>query len=139
MPNSDIFLNLTPATIDSLLLSNRSVMDGEPVNAAVTNRLPGTNQSNVGYLHELLKKAKDNSGEFLWGVPVANDVLPGHFVYFDSVNRVFAKALTKFYVRDGQQLESEASAVWGVVVRVHNNEADICTSGLCTFQSTLSV
>ena len=136
MPN-DIFLNSTPAGFSSSLLKSRPVVDGEPVNAATTNRVPVVNQGNIAYLHDLLQLAGDRSGAFLWGVPIAGDVVAGDFVYYDPVRRVFDKALAKFVVQDGRQAESESSVVWGVVTRVDHNEADICTDGLCKFRSEL--
>jgi len=136
MPN-DIFLNSTPAGLASTLLKSRPVVDGEPVNAAVTNRVPVTNQGNIAYIHDLLKTAYDHSGEFLWGIPIADDVVAGDFVYYDSVRRVFDKALAKFVIQDGRQTESETSVVWGIVTRVDHNEADLCTDGLCKFRSEL--
>ena len=136
MPN-DIFLNSTPAGLASSLLKSRPVVDGELVNAATANRVPVVNQGNIAYLHDLLQSACDLSGAFLWGVPIAGDVVVGDFVYYDPVRRVFDKALAKFIVQGGRQTESESSATWGVVMRVEHNEADICTDGLCKFQSEL--
>ena len=135
MTSPDLFLPSGPTGIASSLLSGRPVSDGEPVNAAVTNRLPRVNSGNMAYLHELLKRLHNRSGEFLYDVPIADDVVPGDFVYLDGAARVFAKGLSKTVLRDGVFIESESAQVWGVVVRVGNKEADLCTSGLCVFRT----
>jgi len=133
--NHEIFLPSGPAGIASSLLTGHPVLDGEPVSAAVTNRLPQTNTGNTAYLHELVKRVYNTSGEFLYDVPVAEDVVPGDFVYYDGSARVFAKGVSRSLLRNGRFLESESSMVWGVVVRIAHQEADLCTSGLCTFQT----
>ncbi|HBT76851.1 MAG TPA: hypothetical protein DEB39_07965, partial [Planctomycetaceae bacterium] len=98
--NNDIFLPTGPAGLASSLLSSRPVTDGEPVNAAVTNRLPQTNSGNTAYLHELVKRIHTTSGEFLYGVPVAADVVPGDFVYYDGQTRRFSVASPSAFVLD---------------------------------------
>jgi len=138
MMDRDIFLPTGAHGVASSLLTGRPVSDGEPVNATVTNRLPRTNQGNTAYLHELLKRVRDTSGEFLYDVPVAADVVPGDFVYYDGTSRVFAKGLAQSSIRDGKPIESDSSAVWGVVTDVRNNEAVLCTNGLCMFRTEMA-
>ena len=137
--SQETFLPNTVPTSASSLLSNRPVLDGEPVTAAVTNRLPTTNQGNTAYLHELLKRAKNNCGEFLWGVPVAEDVICGDFVYYDSGSRVFAKGLARYVSNAGTVWEADTSQIWGVVISVRDKDADLCTSGLCEFTTSIQV
>lgn len=129
------FLNAGPTGMAGSLLTSRPVTDGEPVSAAVTNRLPVTNSINTAWLHELLKRLHDNSGEFLWGVPIAPDVVVGDFVYYDGTDGRFAKALARYVVHDGRFHESETAAIWGVVTGIDHNEANLCTGGLCTFRA----
>jgi len=133
-----LFLPSSTQGVAGSLLSNRPVSDGEPVNASVTNRLPVTNSVNTAYLLEILKRGMNNSGEFLWNIPIAPDVVTGDFVYYDGIERRFAKGLARYVIQDGRQQESETAAVWGVVIRVRNQEGDICTSGLCEFQTELA-
>jgi hypothetical protein len=134
-----LFLPSGATGIAGTLLSNRPVTDGEPVTASVTNRLPVTNSVNTAYLLELFKRGMNNSGEFLWGVPIAPDVVIGDFVYFAGTEGRFAKGLARYVFRDGRHQESETSAVWGVVIRVRNQTGDLCTSGLCEFETDLAV
>jgi len=68
------FLQSVPWGVPSSLLSSRPVADGEPVNAAVTNRLPGTNATNLSYIHSLIQSFNDLSGQYLWRMPMASDV-----------------------------------------------------------------
>jgi hypothetical protein len=140
MPFIENFLNNKPRGIASSLLQNRPVADGEPVNAAVTNRLPGTNAANVAYLHSLVELGFDLSGEYLWDMPVADDVVIGDFVYFSATTRVFEKGLAQFTSEAGYYEEAESASVWGVVTNINSsNRANICTNGLCTFKPTTDV
>lgn len=135
--NKDIFLPTTSIGIAASLLSSRAVSDGEPVDAATTNRLPRTNSFNTAYLHELLKQLRNTAGEFLWNVPVADDVVPGDFVYYDGTDRVFSKAVAKYHLAGDTFVETESASVWGVVIRAGRNEGDLCTSGLCEFRTEI--
>ncbi|MDR1478485.1 MAG: hypothetical protein LBJ00_06035 [Planctomycetaceae bacterium] len=129
MPNT--FLpNIVPG-VASNLLTGKFISNGEAVTATVANRIPRINSANENYLHELLKRSYNNSGEFLWNQPISSDVQVGHFVYFNSITRRFEKALAKYVAVNGVFQESESSAVWGLVIAVKNNQADICTNGLC--------
>ena len=133
-----LFLPSSTTGIAGTLLSSRPVLDGEQVTASVTNRLPVTNSVNTSYLHELLKRGMNNSGEFLWDVPIAPDVVVGDFVYYAGTERRFTKGLSRYIVQNGRQQESETAAVWGVVIRVRNQSGDLCTSGLCEFETNLA-
>ena len=135
---TDIFLQSNPASFFAPLLTARSVVDGEQVTAAVTNRLPEANQQNTLLLHEILKRINTASGEFLWNVPVSPEVESGDFVAYDTSRRVFVPGLAKFLFEAGRRLESPLAHVWGVVIRAKDKEADICVSGLCTFETDRS-
>jgi hypothetical protein len=137
--SDDIFLSTAPTGLASSLLTSRPVSDGEPVNAATTNRLPGTNAANTSYLHSLIKQGYNQAGEYLWGMPIADDVIIGDFVYYAAETRRFEKGLAAFVSLAGVTDEADASAVWGVVTNIKYNKADICIDGLCTFKPTSSV
>jgi hypothetical protein len=136
---SDLFLNTFPTGIASSLLTGRPVSDGEQINAEITNRLPKTNAVNAAYLHSLLKQGYNQAGEYLWGMPIADDVIIGDFVYYETVTKRFEKALAAYVSTAGVTDEADASAVWGVVTNIKNNLADICIDGLCTFKPTSGV
>ena len=131
---SNLFLESVPLSIPETLLTSRPVMDGEPINAAVTNRLSIINAENTALLHTLIKRFRDLSGEYLWQMPISHDVVIGDFVYFDAYAHVFKRGLAKFETHGEQVYESESSLVWGVVVDIRNDKADICTNGLCEFR-----
>ena len=140
MAPKDIFLH--PSLLGSAgasLLSGQAVSNGEPITADVTNRLPQVNTTNTAYLYELFRKDRNTSGSFLWNVPVASGVVPGDFVYFDAGAGVFDKALAKFQMvtvqGQSRYVESETSAVWGLVVATRDEYADICIDGLCEFKT----
>jgi hypothetical protein len=130
------FLESVPLGIGDALLTSRPVMDGEPVNAAVTNRLPKTNDANTAYIHGLIKRFHNLSGEYLWQMPITPEVRIGDFVCYDVRYRAFKPGIAKFTMADGNVAESESSLVWGVVVNIRNDKADICTNGLCEFRPT---
>jgi len=134
--NYDFVLDSVPLSIADSLLSGRPVTDGDPVNAAVTNRLPQTNAANTAYIHSLIKQFRDLSGEYLWRMPIANDVRIGDFVYLDIHAREFKRGLAKFTAIGGDLHESDTSIVWGVVTDIADDKADICTNGLCSFTPT---
>jgi len=136
---SDAFLQSIPLSIPDVLLSSHLVMDGEPVDATTTNRLPQVNARNTARIHHLIKKFRDLSGEYLRQMLIAPDVRIGDFVYFDIHAHVFDRGSAKFTVAGEQVYESESSQVWGVVIDIRNDKADICTSGLCTFLPTTEV
>ena len=127
------FLKSIPLSIPDVLHAGRPVRDGEPVNAAVTNRLPSVNAANTEALHALIKTFRDFSGEYLWQMPIDGDTKVGDFVYFDSQSHVFKPGLARFTVEDRRVYESETSQVWGVVKSKDGDKATICTNGLCTF------
>ena len=128
------FLESVPLSIPDSLFSNRPVMDGEPVNAAVTNRLPRANAENTAVIHALIKQFRNLSGEYLWRMPISADVVIGDFVYFDAHSRVFKKGLARFELAGDSIVESDTSLVWGVVIDIKDGRADICTNGLCEFR-----
>ena len=135
--NTDIFLSSTPASMATSLLTNRLVVDGEPVNASVTNRMPQTNRDNLAYLHGILRRLEYGSGEFLWGVPAAEAVEVGDFVYYDAASRCFTPAIARYVIQNLKQVESESTSVWGVVIQRTGKTVDICTSGLCEFKTNI--
>jgi hypothetical protein len=140
MSNSpDIFLPTTITGVASNLLTGKLVSDGEPVTATVTNRVPRVNAANENYLHDLLRKLHNSSGEFLWNQPIAPDVEIGHFVYYSKTTRQFEKALAKYILENGTFRESDTSAVWGLVVDVKYNKADICINGLCNLTPSINI
>jgi hypothetical protein len=133
----DIFLPNSVVGVSANLLTGKFITDGEPVTASVANRIPRINSANETYLHDLLKRGYNTSGEFLWNQPIANDVEVGHFVYYDAATRQFEKALARYILVDGSYQEAETSAVWGLVIAISGQAADICVSGLCNFTPTV--
>jgi hypothetical protein len=136
---SDEFLQSVPLNIPDVLLSSHPVMDGEPIDAATTNRLPQVNARNTASIHDLIKKFRDLSGEYLWQMPITSDVRIGDFVYFDAHSRLFDRGSTKFTLAGQHVTEAECAQVWGVVIDIRNDKGDICTSGLCTFHPTTDI
>ena len=135
-PPNNPFLQSVPLSIPAVLPPSRPISDGEPINAAVTNRLPVNTAGNMAIIHDLIKRFRDLSGEYLWQMPIAADVTVGDFVYFDPHAHAFKKGLARFTVDGEQVYESDTSLVWGVVINIRDDKADICTNGLCGFRPT---
>jgi hypothetical protein len=77
----------------------------------------------------------------LYNQYVADDVQIGDFVFYNFEDRLFQKGLARFIQVDGKFLESQTTAVWGVVTAILSadsngvivSRATICTDGLCSF------
>jgi hypothetical protein len=135
--NINIFLPNNIPDIANNLLTGKFIADGEPITAAVTNRIPQVNNANAQYIYSLLQKAYNSAGEFLRNQPIADDVQVGHFVYYCNKTKVFQRALAKYILQTGRVKEAPTAAVWGLVTNISYNKADICISGLCTLTPTI--
>lgn len=93
------------------------VSDGEPVNSAVTNRVPEENRRNILYLYDLLTASGVGSSLMARDVPAAASVALGSPVYLNTSLSRIEMALSTYVVSGPNDVEiADSSRIFGIVV-----------------------
>jgi hypothetical protein len=108
------------------------ISDGELVKAAIANRAPSQNDTNIRYLRELFEAAMLGETVFARARTIEKDAKVGQAVYFDSVTQSYLRARGAVEVNDNGYLETTASSqVWGIIYRkLTETKADILLHGV---------
>lgn len=118
------------------------ILNGERVDAGVTNRPIRQLVNNVNHVKALLDLAALGQNLVLHDKTVKSDVNVGQPVHFNAQTLQFEKALAQVDADPTtEQLVTTASAqVWGVVLRKHNaTKADILLRGVAEFDLSAAV
>jgi len=109
------------------------IVDGEAVNARVTNRPTQQLTSRTQYLYDRLVASALGEALYVNDVPVEDDAVPGDAMYFDDEELKYKRALAavEFDTTFGWYAPAKSCYVIGVLVSKSNTGlGDICSMGM---------
>ena len=109
------------------------IQDGELVKAAIANRAPSTNDSNIRYLRDLFEAAMLGETIFARNRVVETDAKVGMAVYFNPTTDQFERGRGAVEVDSttGNLVTTKSSQIWGIIHTKHNaNLADLLLHGV---------
>lgn len=120
----------------------RLIVDGELVNASVSNRAPQALDGNIRYLKEILEASLLGQTLFARFRTVDPQVNEGQLVFYNPITQQFEQALASVMVEPltGAMVTTISTYVWGIVTRkLAADKADVLLQGVAEIDLSHSV